>query len=146
MLVVVLMTFMLIDGVLIRGAYSIVNSAFSIQDGETRAGAVQPTAPEKSGSPESFAPWDTLGFEGRNFVSRGLDAAELGAINGAPAQEPIRVYVGLGTAPTVEERADLLIDELERTGAFDRKVLVIVPTTGTGWVNPSDYEPQKIEE
>jgi uncharacterized membrane protein len=30
----------------------------------------------------------------------------------------------------------LLLSELERTHAFDREVLVIVPTTGTGWVNP----------
>ena len=30
----------------------------------------------------------------------------------------------------------VLLSELERTGAFDRKVLVIVPTTGTGWINP----------
>ena len=29
-----------------------------------------------------------------------------------------------------------LLSELERTGAFDRKVLVIIPTTGTGWINP----------
>lgn len=62
MMVVVLVTFMLIDGVLIRGTYYVINSAFSIQDSETRVGAVQPTAPEKSGSPESLAPWDTLGF------------------------------------------------------------------------------------
>ncbi|MFD6675754.1 alpha/beta hydrolase [Rhodococcus zopfii] len=143
-LVVVLMTFMLIDGVLIRGSYAIVNSAFSIQDGETRAGAIQPTRPEKSGSPESLAPWDTLGFEGRNFVSRGLDAAELEAINGTPAKEPIRVYVGLGTADTAETRADLVIDELERTGAFERKVLVIIPTTGTGWVNPTAAQAMEL--
>ncbi len=30
----------------------------------------------------------------------------------------------------------MLLRELERTGAFERKVLVIVPTTGTGWINP----------
>jgi uncharacterized membrane protein len=30
---------------------------------------------------------------------------------------------------------DVLVRELERTRAFDRKLLVIVPTTGTGWVN-----------
>ena len=30
----------------------------------------------------------------------------------------------------------MLVRELERTRAFDRKVLVIVPTTGTGWINP----------
>ena len=28
------------------------------------------------------------------------------------------------------------VERLERTRAFDRKLLVIVPTTGTGWVNP----------
>ena len=31
---------------------------------------------------------------------------------------------------------DVLVRELDRTGAFDRKVLVIIPTTGTGWINP----------
>ena len=30
----------------------------------------------------------------------------------------------------------VLLSELERTRAFERKVLVIVPTTGTGWINP----------
>jgi len=33
-------------------------------------------------------------------------------------------------------RADVIVRELERTGAFDRKLLVIIPTTGTGWINP----------
>lgn len=136
-LVVVLATFMLIDGVLIRGAYAVVNQAFGLQDDTTRPGAVQPVEPAKSGSPESLAPWETLGFEGRNFVARGLDAEELSAVNGRPALEPIRVYVGLDTAPTPEERIDLVLDELERTGAFERSTLVLIPTTGTGWVNPT---------
>ena len=30
----------------------------------------------------------------------------------------------------------VILSELERTHAFDRKVLVIIPTTGTGWVDP----------
>ncbi len=46
------------------------------------------------------------------------------------------MYAGLQTADTDEERAAILVRELERTRAFDRKVLVIVPTTGTGWINP----------
>jgi uncharacterized membrane protein len=57
-------------------------------------------------------------------------------LNGAPAKEPIRVYAGLQTADTDRKRADILVRELDRTRAFDRKVLVIVPTTGTGWINP----------
>ena len=57
-------------------------------------------------------------------------------MNGRPAKEPIRVYAGLQTADTDEARMDVIIRELERTGAFDRKLLVIIPTTGTGWVDP----------
>ena len=136
-LLVVLVVFMLIDGVLARGAYAGLNWVFGIQNNETRPGVTQPLVPEKSGSPESFAAWDTLGYQGRDFVGRGLDAAELTAINGAPAREPIRVYSGFETADTPEARADVVIDELERTDAFDREVLVIIPTTGTGWVNPT---------
>jgi len=143
-LVVVLVTFMLIDGVLLRGAYAVVNSAFSLQDASTRPGVEQPLNPEKSGSPESLAPWETLGFEGRNFVSRGMDADELSRINGEPAEEPIRVYVGLDTADTPEARIDLVVDELERTGAFDRSALVLIPTTGTGWVNPTAAQAMEL--
>ena len=46
------------------------------------------------------------------------------------------MYAGLQTADTDAGRMSVLLSELERTHAFDRKVLVIVPTTGTGWVNP----------
>ena len=44
--------------------------------------------------------------------------------SGEPAKEPIRVYVGLDSASTAQERAALAVQELERTGAFDRKLLV----------------------
>jgi uncharacterized membrane protein len=92
--------------------------------------------PERSGSPSSFARWDTLGFQGRNFVATGPRALELTALNGRRASEPIRVYAGLQSASTAEGRIDLLLSELDRTRAWDRKILVIIPTTGTGWVDP----------
>ncbi len=69
-------------------------------------------------------------------MGTGPDAAELTRINGRPAKEPVRVYVGLQTADTDDARMAVLLSELERSGAFERKVLVIAPTTGTGWVNP----------
>ena len=69
-------------------------------------------------------------------MATGPHADELTRINGRPAKEPIRVYVGLQTADTDESRMAVLLSELERTGAFDREVLVIIPTTGTGWINP----------
>ena len=134
--IVVVLAITLINGVLIRGFFAGANRVFQPQNTTTRAGIIQPRQPERSGSPTSFAPWETLGFQGRNFVATGPDADELTRLNGRPAKEPIRVYVGLQTADSDESRMAVLLSELERTGAFDRKLLVIVPTTGTGWINP----------
>ena len=132
--VVVLIT--LINGVLYRGFLAGASRVFQPQNSATRGGVVQPAEPERSGSPMSFAPWDTLGYQGRNFVATGPDVDALVRVNGRPAKEPIRVYAGLQTADTDAARMDVVVRELERTGAFDRKVLVIIPTTVTGWVNP----------
>jgi uncharacterized membrane protein len=134
--IVVVVAITLVNGVLIRGFLAGANRVFQPQNATTRAGIVQPRQPERSGSPTSFAPWATLGFQGRNFVATGPHTDELTRLNGRPAKEPIRVYVGLNTAADDDSRMAVLLSELERTGAFDRKVLVIIPTTGTGWINP----------
>jgi len=144
--IVLVLVFMLVDGILLRVGYAAVNSAFSLQNNETRPGAVQPVLPERSGSPMSLAPWDTLGFEGRNFVSGGVGADELTAATGRPAKEPVRVYAGLETADDTAARMDIVLSELERTGAFERKSLVIIPTTGTGWVNPTAAQTIELVE
>ena len=134
--IVVVLTITLINGVLIRGFLAGASQVFQPQNTTTRAGLEEPTQPQRSGSPQSFAPWDTLGYQGRSFVATGPHADELTRINGRPAKEPIRVYAGLQTADTEEGRIAVLMSELARTHAFERKLLVIVPTTGTGWVNP----------
>jgi uncharacterized membrane protein len=134
--IVVILAITLINGVLIRGFLAGANRVFQPQNTTTGAGIVQPRQPERSGSPTSFASWETLGYEGRNFVATGPHADELTRLNGRPAKEPIRVYVGLNTATDDDSRMAVMLSELERTGAFNRKLLVIVPTTGTGWINP----------
>jgi uncharacterized membrane protein len=134
--IVVVLLITLINGVLYRGFLAGASRVFQPQNSTTRAGVHQPTEPERSGSPTSLAAWDTLGYEGRNFVATGPDLDALVRVNGRPAKEPIRVYAGLQTADTDAARMDVIVRELERTGAFDRKLLVIIPTTGTGWVNP----------
>jgi uncharacterized membrane protein len=134
--IVVVLAVTLINGVLIRGFFAGANRVFQPQNTTTRAGVTQPASQERSGSPMSFAPWETLGFQGRNFVATGPGVDELTRLNGRPAKEPIRVYVGLQTADTDDARMAVMLSELERTGAFDRKVLAIIPTTGTGWINP----------
>ena len=134
--IVVVLVITLTNGVLLRGFLAGANRVFQPQNSATREGVTQPLQPQRSGSPESFASWDSLGYQGRSFVATGPGADELTRINGKPAKEPIRVYVGLQSADTDEARMALLLSELERTGAFEREVLVIAPTTGTGWINP----------
>jgi len=134
--IVVVVVVTLVNGVLLRGFLAGASAVFQPQNNSTRAGVGQPMLSERSGSPDSFAVWDTLGFQGRNFVGAGPTAAELAELNGRPAREPIRIYAGLQSAPTIEGRVAVLLSELQRTRAFDRALLVIVPTTGTGWVDP----------
>lgn len=134
-LVLVLLVVTLFNGVAVRAFFAVANSAFSVRNNDTSEYAVQPTLPERSGSSQSLAKWDTLGFEGRWFVSHGPDAERIGWVTGAPAREPIRAYVGLESAAGGQTPAELAVAELERTGAFDREVLVVATTTGTGWVN-----------
>jgi uncharacterized membrane protein len=46
------------------------------------------------------------------------------------------VFTGIESADDVQERADLAVQELQRTGAFDRDILAVVTVTGTGWIDP----------
>ncbi len=122
--------------VLFRGFTATMNSIYTGANASTAPGISQPQVPERSGSPESLVPWDSLGMEGRNFVARGPRPGDLTEFSGRPAQEPIRVYVGLDSAATAADRAALAVKELERTGAFERGALVVAGTTGTGWLEP----------
>ncbi|MFI5535923.1 alpha/beta hydrolase [Nocardia sp. NPDC051900] len=134
-LVLVVLAVTIFNGVATQAFFAVANSAFSVRNDHTSANAVQPQQPERSGSPTSLAKWETLGFEGRWFVSHGPTASHITSLTGRPAREPIRAYVGLESVDGNQEPAELAVSELERTGAFDRKALVVVTTTGTGWVN-----------
>jgi uncharacterized membrane protein len=131
----------LLTGVLVNGFFRISNVIFSSRDGATTAGVVQTQSSLRSGGPGSLVKWDELGRQGRSFVATGPTAADIDKASGGGAKEPIRVYVGLKSAPTLQERADLLLAELKRTKAFDRKVLVVATTTGTGFLDPNGVDP-----
>jgi uncharacterized membrane protein len=133
----VLMIWGLWSGVLVNTFFAVANQVFAPRDTATAEGVTQPTSKLRSGSPESLVAWETLGAKGRTFVATGPSVDELNAFHGDTALEPIRVYVGLKSANTVEERAQLLLEELIRTGAFDREVLVVATTTGTGFLEPN---------
>jgi uncharacterized membrane protein len=133
----VLMLWGLWSGVLVNTFFAVANQVFAPRDAATAEGITQPTSELRSGSPESLVPWETLGENGRTFVATGPSVDELNAFHNGGAMEPIRVYVGLRSADTVEARARLLLDELIRTRAFDREVLVVATTTGTGFLQPN---------
>lgn len=89
-----------------------------------------------SGGPESLVPFDTLSREGRRFVNMVLTRAEIETVMGEPAvADPVRIFVGLDTAAEVEDRVDIIMDELVRTKAFERKVLCFASPTGSGYIN-----------
>ncbi|MFE9784376.1 alpha/beta hydrolase [Nocardia salmonicida] len=135
LLVLVVLTVTMVNGVASQAFFAVANSAFSVRNDRTTPYAVQPVAPERSGSPESLVPWQTLGFEGRWFVSNGPSAAAITEVTGKAAREPVRAYVGLESMAKGKTAAELAVAELERTRAFDREAMVVVTTTGTGWVN-----------
>ncbi|MCW2631710.1 MAG: hypothetical protein JWR88_672, partial [Pseudonocardia sp.] len=126
---------------LFHGLVSIVfidaaNRIFSLDNRRTELGVTQPDSPSVSGGPGSLVSWASLGLEGRSFTATAPSIANLTAFSGRPALAPVRVYVGLDSADSPQARAELAVRELERTGAFNRKVLAVVATTGTGWVAP----------
>lgn len=127
---------LLLNGVVVDRLVAAADAAFSVRDGRTDAGVVRPTVAERSGGPGSLVAWGSLGREGRTFVDGGPSPADIAAFTGAPAPQPVRVYAGLDSAPTAEERARLAVDDLERAGGFDRGLLLVVTTTGSGWVDP----------
>lgn len=101
------------------------------------AAAVESRPQVRSGGAGSFVPWTSLGVKGQEFLASGPTAAAIEAVTGKPAVDPIRVYVGLGSAPTPLARSQLALRELRRTGALHRAVIVLVVPTGSGWVNPA---------
>ena len=128
-------------GVIYKGAVALADKVFSASDRDTAPGVVQPVNPLRSGSPASAARWDSLGTEGRTFVGSGPTRAEIAGLTGRPAVEPIRVFAGRESAAGIDAQAALVLRELQRTGAFDRAVLAVATSTGTGWVDPAEADP-----
>jgi uncharacterized membrane protein len=125
------------SNVLIRTAFNALDSSFRELDVLLEPERPQPTAPERTGSTASLVKWKELGRMGRRFIASGPTAAEINAVTGRPAQNPVRVYVGLGSGDTAQARARLALDELKRQHGFERGILVVITPTGTGWIDPA---------
>ena len=129
------------NGLLLQGALRTMDAGYAAVDALIPPGEMPPGDPLKSGSAASLASWQSLGAAGRDWVQAAPDAAAIAALTGAPAMEPLRVFVGLNSAKDPVARADLALAELLRIGAFDRRLLVIATPTGTGWIDPASVAP-----
>ena len=120
------------------GLTSFANARFAGGDTVTLEGVTEPTNSEVSGSPQSLVEWNDLGFQGRTFTGVATTVEDITSYHGSAegVRPPIRVYAGLNSAEGTDDRAQLVVDELIRTDAQDREVLMLVATTGTGWVDP----------
>lgn len=125
------------SNVLVRTAFNALDSSFRELDALQEPERPQPAAPDRTGSSASLVKWQELGRMGRRFIASGPNATEISAVTGQPAQDPVRVYVGLGSRDTAQARAKLALEELKRQHGFQRKVLIVITPTGTGWVDPS---------
>ena len=108
-------------------------------DREFMRGADQPRRPERSGSPESLVDWNTMGRQGRAVVAGGPRKEDIQRLLGGEAMEPIRIFVGLDTEhdqdPDFAEMAAVAVQEMHRTGAFERGHIAVMSAAGTGWIN-----------
>jgi uncharacterized membrane protein len=136
-----LFVWLVFTGVIENGFFAAANQIFAPRDTRTDEGVVQPESALKSGSPESTSDWDTLGRKGRSFVATGPTVDDINAYSGGGAIEPIRAYVGLKASSTIGGRAEVALAELIRTDAFEREILVVATTTGTGFLDAHAVDP-----
>jgi uncharacterized membrane protein len=92
------------------------------------------------------SPFEELGLQGRRFVTEVVPPDVIDDTLGEKgAKHPIRVYVGVESEPVYATgRSELALKEMERLGAFDRKFLLLVSPTGTGWVDHTVVESAEI--
>lgn len=131
----------LVNGIFLRLAFGFINFSFGLANKGTPEGVHQTQDSSNSGSMASTIDWNTLGEKGREFVATGPSKNDIEKFSGAgQGRQPSRLYVGLESAPTLQERVDLLVNELDRTKAADRKAVLIAIPTGSGGINAKSVQ------
>ena len=82
-------------------------------------------------------PMGHAGLARPQLYRKGQSVSDIEKFTGQPAREPIRIYSGLASADDAEARAALAVRDLGGAGGFERKNLLVVTTTGSGWVDPA---------
>ena len=142
LLILVVIVYALTSQVLLKLGINFFTRHARKMNNRTAKGIVQPQVSERSGSPQSRSSWRAVGGQGRVFLGRGPSRADIEVVTGCSAMEPIRVYAGMPEeGQSLQNAADLVVEELHRTGAFDRAVILIATSTGSGWVDEWQVQP-----
>ena len=126
-----------VNGVIVKGALHAMDESFAVINQLLDDKYDPPQDRRASGSMGSLIAWRDIGRNGKYFVADGPTKEEIALVIGREAMQPIRVYAGFDTGDTLEERAQIALAELKRVNGFDRSILIIAASTGTGWLDPS---------
>ena len=107
--VVAFTLYWVLTGVAFDAAVKFADKTYSSQNEGTPDGVTPTTSQLRSGGPGSLVSWDSLGYQGRGFIGGGPTASDITEFTGDPAEHPIRVYAGLESADTADERAALAV-------------------------------------
>ncbi len=140
--ILAVIVFFLTSNVILRGGIGFFRHRAEQMNTRTARGIFKPFVPERSASPASPVTWESVGGQGRVFLGRGPSRLDIAQVCGGEAMEPIRVYSGMPTGGAgIEQAAATVVAELRRTGAFDRAVILIAASTGSGWVDEWQVQP-----
>ncbi len=145
LILVTVLSWNLGNGVIARGLLNMADAGLREIDSRIDPELPGPKNSLRSGSVDSLILWESLGAQGRKFVSGGLSVEEISEIHGGkPAKQPIRIYAGLNSAENIEDRAALVLEEMKRVGAFERSILIVATPTGTGWIDAAAVDPLEV--
>jgi uncharacterized membrane protein len=138
------LTIAVLDGILTGVAYPVLDRAFRTVNAVVDPDVAQPASDHVSGSSASAVRWEDLGSDGRDFIAEVPTAERIATVARDVSAEPIRVFVGIESSDDPVVRAELALADLEAFGAFERSVLVVATSTGTGWIDQRAVEPIEL--
>ncbi len=123
------------DQVVVRGLLLVAKQQADAVNAEQPAGLKAPTEPTRSGGPGSLVPWGSIGADGSSFIASGPTAAEIATATGSRAVEPIRIFAPIADGRSEQQTLDLVLAEMDRTRAWERRAILVLTSTSTGFVN-----------
>lgn len=130
-----------VDGIILKQSLRAMDNSFAAINRLLDQEYPPPQDDLASGSAASLIDWGDIGRNGKRYITGKPSKEEISSVLGRESMQPLRVYAGFDTGDTLEERAQIALEELKRVGGFDRSTLVIVTPTGTGRLDPSGVNP-----